>query len=75
MECCENKRIASVNAKCSDMCYIEFPDGTDSETYVPCDIGIGGGDYIRFNYCMSCGKIQGNFPVEIPKKDDDGEDQ
>jgi len=27
--------------------------------YVPGDLGIGGGDYISFSFCRSCGKIQG----------------
>jgi len=26
-------------------------------------VGIGGGDYIQFMYCLNCGKIHGNFPL------------
>jgi hypothetical protein len=57
--------------KCSDLCYIEYPDGTDHEGYVPKGLNIGGDDFIRINLCLNCGKIAGDFPVEIPKKDED----
>lgn len=38
----------------------------DYDGYVPTDVGIGGGDYIRFEYCLECGQIQGEFPVPDP---------
>jgi hypothetical protein len=27
-------------------------------------MGIGHGDYIEFRYCLNCGQIQGEFPIE-----------
>jgi hypothetical protein len=39
----------------------------DHDGYVPNDLGIGGGDYIQFSYCMDCGKIQGSFPLPPSK--------
>ena len=33
------------------------------EGYVPGEIGIGGGDYIRMDICLDCGQVQGEFPV------------
>lgn len=60
---CGKERIASINAKCSDMCFAEV-GGNESDGYVPRDMGIGGGDYVDFNYCLDCGKIQGQFPLE-----------
>jgi hypothetical protein len=33
--------------------------------YVPDDMGIGGGDYVEFDYCLQCGQIQGRFPRGI----------
>lgn len=60
---CESDRIASVNAKCSDACYVEVGDN-EHDGYVPDDMNIGGGDYVRFEYCLECGQIQGDFPVE-----------
>lgn len=37
-------------------------DGKRHEGYVASDMGIGGGDYIEFGYCLDCGQIQGEFP-------------
>jgi hypothetical protein len=55
--------IAHVSGKTSDLCFVGYPNGQEHDGYVPEDIGIGGGDYIEFYYCLDCGKIQGNFPV------------
>lgn len=71
MACCKNQLIMRIVAKCNDSCYIEFPDGTDYEGYVPESFNIGDGDYIRICLCMNCGKIDGKFPIEIPKEDED----
>ena len=57
-------RIISVCGKTSDLCHVTFPDGSEEDGYVPEDIGIGGGDYIKFSYCADCGKVQGDFPVK-----------
>lgn len=59
---CLSDRIASVTAKCSD-CFDVCSNKAEYSGYVPKDIGIGGNDYIAFDYCLNCGKIQGNFPV------------
>jgi len=68
MSCCEKREVIRVSGKCSDLCYIMYPDGTDHEGYVPEGINIGADDYIDFDYCRNCGTIVGDFPVEIPKK-------
>ena len=57
------ERIMSVSAKCSDMCSLEI-NGLEKHDYVPDYIGIGGGDYVEFDYCLDCGQIQGDFPIE-----------
>lgn len=64
MECdkCSSNRVASVSAKCSDLCSFEF-GGREKDGYVPYNVGIGGGDYVQFDYCLTCGKIQGKFPI------------
>ena len=49
--------IAVVSAKTSDCCSIAFPNYSESSGYVSRDIGIGGGDYISFRYCMNCGLL------------------
>lgn len=63
---CKSERVAGLSAKCSDMCFINYPDGSEKDGYVPSDIGIGGGDYVEFDWCMDCGQIQSEFPVAIP---------
>ena len=64
-ENCNSKRIAFINGKTSDMCQFQYED-IDKDGYVPQGIIIGDdgyGDYIRFHFCLDCGKIQGNFPI------------
>jgi len=61
---CGSNRIASVNAKCSDLCNVQLPSGEELDGYVPDNLNIGGGDYIRFEFCMDCGRIQDEFPTE-----------
>ena len=60
---CKSTRVASVSAKCSDCCSVIYDDGYSEEGYVPRDIGIGGGDYLEFKYCLDCGMIQDDFPL------------
>jgi hypothetical protein len=67
MNCCEKPEMIGVSAKCSDLCHVIYPDGTEHQGYVPSGINIGGDDYIDFDYCKNCGKMKGTFPVEIPK--------
>ena len=60
--CCDNARVASVSGKTSDLCFTSVGE-RESDGYVPYDMGIGGGDYISFTYCLNCGKIQGDWPL------------
>ena len=59
-----NKRgILRISAKCSDLCWTEYTDSkgnvTESNGYVPEQIGIGdgGGDYIDIDIDMKTGQI------------------
>lgn len=65
--CCSAPRIAHASAKCSDRCSFDPPDGEgESRTgYVPEGVGIGGGDYLEIEYCLSCGRLAGDFPVNL----------
>lgn len=79
MECqrCKSTRIASINAKCSDLCNARI-GRQESDGYVPDDMGIGGGDYVEFTHCLACGQLQGKFPLpetelEAKKEEDDDE--
>lgn len=67
MKCdkCGSKRILSVNARCSDMFDMQFGD-EHKNGYVPKNLvfGEGGyGDYVKFDLCLDCGKMQGDFPI------------
>lgn len=63
---CQHKRAAEISARSSDTNIIQVGDRT-FEGYVPSKMGIGDddySDYIRFNYCLDCGKIlSDDFPV------------
>ena len=59
---CGSDRTASMSAKCSDCCFVKIGSGEKSG-YVPRDMGIGGGDYVKFHWCLDCGHIQGEWPV------------
>lgn len=54
-------RILSVSAKCSDLCFTSYSDKdgkeTESDGYVPRNIGIGGGDYVDIDIDMKTGQI------------------
>lgn len=66
---CGSDRLAFINGKTSDMCQVQYKD-IDRDGCVPDGIGITDedsfGDYIRFELCFACGKVQGKFP--IPEK-------
>jgi len=68
MKCqkCGKERVMDVTGKTADMCFAEL-NGAEEDGYVPRDIGIGGGDYIRFAFCLDCGQIQGEWPVQTPE--------
>jgi len=58
---CKSNKVATVSAKCSDMCYWRLGHG-ERDGYVPTEMGIGGGDYVEFDYCLDCGQLQGDWP-------------
>lgn len=59
---CKSDRVVLVDGKTSDMCGVNINDKT-AHGYVPSDMGIGGGDYLRFELCLNCGQVQGEFPL------------
>lgn len=64
MKCrkCESERLAEVKGKCSNNCLVKFA-GFETEGSIPEDLGIGGGEYLRFDICLNCGQMQGEFPT------------
>ena len=60
--------ILKFTAKCSDMSSSKLFDADgnlkiEHDGYVPSDLGIGGGDYIKFELDLSTGKLIGFIPV------------
>lgn len=47
--------------------------GGEEDGYVPDDIGVGGGDYLKVIYCADCGQLQGGWP--LPKCELEGVDR
>jgi hypothetical protein len=76
MECkqCGGERVANVGGKCSDLFGLSLGEIDKHSIYVPGDWGIGGGDYIDFNYCLDCGQIQGTFPLEVTELEMEAQD-
>lgn len=64
---CDSERICSINAKSSDL-NNGYIMGKSFDGYVPEGLGIGGGDYVKFSWCLECGQIQGEFPLDTPDK-------
>ncbi len=63
---CNSKRVVSLMAHCVDCCNVAIND-YDKSDYVPGDMGIGGGDDVEIDYCLECGQIQGEWPLEETK--------
>ena len=73
MKCqrCKSERVAQVCGKTSDLCSLRI--GNKEQTnYVPKDMGLGtDSDYLEFNYCLTCGQIQGKFPLKPTQLEQD----
>ena len=65
MEPCTHTRRLFVSAKCSDMCFIRFPNGHKTDGYVIPGLGIGVGDYVEMEICIDCKTV-----IDFPEADD-----
>lgn len=51
------------------MCTWKVGELPEQFGYVPRDLGIGGGDFVRFSVCLECGTMQhpvGKSPFPLP---------
>lgn len=64
---CNSNRLCEIGGKSSDLNYGTII-GKEFNGYVPDNVGIGGGDYIEFSWCLECGQIQGEWPKKTPPK-------
>ena len=56
---CTHERTLRLSAKCSDLCFAVFPDGTEKDGYAPDIEGLGGGDYVEVTVCIDCKQVVG----------------
>ena len=74
---CNSERIVSLYGNCSEGFSVTLGDAESEE--VPSDLGIGGSEYLEFDYCLNCGQVQGDFPLPPTtleeEEDDDDEDE
>jgi hypothetical protein len=63
---CKSSRVLYITIKATDAGGSFDIDGKEEniEGYIPNDLGIGGGDYVEFKYCLDCGQMQGKFPLK-----------
>lgn len=67
---CGSERLAEVTGKTSDMCHIRIGD-TEHDGYVPEGMNIGSGDYLEFDLCLDCGRINSDWPVPPTELEDE----
>lgn len=60
---CASTRVAEVSGKTSDCAFVMVRN-KQHDGYVPRDMGIGGGDYLKFCYCLDCGQMEGLWPID-----------
>jgi len=72
---CKSERVGTVGGKTSDLAnFSVYSEGIDHQGEVPSIPVIGGGDYLSIDFCLDCGQIQGEFPINTDDlKDDDDE--
>jgi hypothetical protein len=63
MKCqrCKSERIVDTSGHFRNV--IVTLDHLEVDGTIPDDLGLGGGDYVRFSFCLDCGQMQGRFPV------------
>lgn len=64
---CGSSRIAMASGKTCDQFFAKMSnihDGKEYDGYVLPGLGVGKGDYMEFEFCLDCGRIQGKFPVK-----------
>jgi hypothetical protein len=63
---CGSDRIMSASAKCSDLGRVSLKNTSPPikrQGYIPGDLNIGGGDYLKIDVCLDCGQFQGKWPI------------
>lgn len=61
---CGSKRVANITAELTGICRVSVGGKVYEGDEVPDDIGVGSGSTIDFEYCLGCGIISGDFPLD-----------
>jgi hypothetical protein len=61
---CNSERVLDVSGKTSDCCSLEI-NSIEHHGYVLPDLGVGKGDYLKFQVCLNCGQMQGKYPLKM----------
>lgn len=69
---CNSTRMCTAQAHCSDMFHAAISE-REHDGYVAGDLGIGGGDDVRFTFCLDCGQMMGTWP--LPPTELEGADE
>jgi hypothetical protein len=72
---CQSERIVSIMGHCVDRFTAEMGNKEYGPDYVPKGLNIGQGDDIQFEYCLDCGMIQDDFPINPEIFDDSKDDE
>lgn len=70
---CVSNRIISISSKSSDLNDVQI-GSVNHDGYLPDDLGIGGGDYVEFDFCANCGTIRGTWPLPLTNIERGNED-
>jgi len=71
---CEHIQKFHISAKCGGTCSFTFPDGARWDGYVPEVPGIGGGDYIDLDICLTCKQVVDFDPQDVFQVQEEDED-
>lgn len=61
---CNSKRIVEIKAACPEGCKLYIGEEIFHEGDIPSDMNIGGPDEVSFEFCLACGLIQSDFPLD-----------
>ena len=65
---CDSTRLMSIDAKSSDLNFVEVPHlDVEHDGYAPNIPGVCGGDYVNLTFCLDCGQIQNFKTVDDDK--------
>ena len=67
MQCqkCESYNVASINCDFTNYGSIYIPKFVVEFSKVPCGMNTGNDDYLDLKFCLDCGQVQGEFPVNM----------